>query len=73
MGTVPTNIHTKIETQYTIPIHSQFWRRGDVTYEYTRGDLIFGISGYTYRDSNWGCIHTDIHVYIHLHIAKILL
>ena len=30
MGTVPTNIHTEIETQYTIPIHSHFWRLGDV-------------------------------------------
>ena len=30
MGTVPTNIHTEIETQYTIPTHSQFWRPGDV-------------------------------------------
>ena len=30
MGTVPTNIHTEIETQYTIPVHSQFWRPGDV-------------------------------------------
>ena len=24
VGTVPTNKHTEIETQYTIPIHSQF-------------------------------------------------
>ena len=30
MRTVPTNIHIETETQYTIPIHSQFWRPGDV-------------------------------------------
>ena len=30
VSTVPTKIHTEIETQYTIPIHSQFWSPMDV-------------------------------------------
>ena len=30
MGTVPKDIHTEIETQYTTSIHSHFWRLGDV-------------------------------------------
>ena len=29
MGTVPTDIYTEIETQYTTLIHSHFWRLGD--------------------------------------------
>ena len=30
MGTVRTDIHMEIGTQYTTPIHSHFWRPGDV-------------------------------------------
>ena len=30
MGTVPTDKHTEIKTQYTTPIHSHFWGPGDV-------------------------------------------
>ena len=30
MGTVPKEIHPEIWIQYTIPIHSHFWRLGDV-------------------------------------------
>ena len=30
MGTVPTDKHTEIETQYTTPIQSHFWGPGDV-------------------------------------------
>ena len=55
VGTVPTDKHTEIETQYTTPIHSHFWGRGDSSYGYTYGDrdtiyhhpytLIFGDLG----------------------------
>ena len=83
MGTVPTNIHMEIETQtqYTVPIHSQFWRPGDVGMLpkniHTEIETHYTATTYSHfrdlRDSNWRCIHTDIHVYIHLHIGKILL
>ena len=38
VGTVRTHIHMEIGTQYTTPIHSHFWRRGDSTQGYTYGD-----------------------------------
>ena len=73
MGTAPTNILTEIETQYTISIHSQFWRPGDVTYEYTYGDrdtiyhhYILSFSGY--QDIHTGTVTGGVYIQICMYI-----
>ena len=61
MGIVPTNIYTEIETQYTIPIHSQFWRPGDVgtlpTNIHTETETQYTTTIYSHFQ--------DIRIYIH--------
>ena len=79
MGTVPTNIHTETETQYTIPIHSQFWRPGDVgtllMTIHTEIDTMYhhyicSFSGYQdiHTGTVTGGVYIQIYVYIFIYI-----
>ena len=75
MGTVPTNIHTEIDTihhPYTLSI-LETWGRGDVTYEYTYGDRDtiyhhYILSFSEYQDIHTGTVTGGVYIQIYMYI-----
>ena len=75
MGTVATNIHMEIETQYTIPIHTQFWRPGNVgtlpTNIHTEIETIYHryiLSFSGYQDIHTGAVTGGVYIEIYMYI-----